>query len=154
MKNISPISNELVQFIGDKKKHTTLFCIKHLLDWANSIPSEKPLNGSQCAAIEKIKNLPAKSFDKVIEHPAIEIWCANIIRTVRDDEELAHGAAVQLPIVDDKASLPPDGLIRSRFTGNECGETPLGVTTRELTSINVLLGRLFHQLRVRSRQTV
>ena len=31
MKNISPISNELVQFIGDRKKHTTLFCIKHLV---------------------------------------------------------------------------------------------------------------------------
>ena len=88
MKNISPFSNELVQFIGDKKKHTTLFCIKHLLDWVNSIPSEKPLNGLQYAAIEKIKNLPAKSFDKVIEHPAIELWCANIIRTVRHDEEL------------------------------------------------------------------
>ena len=38
--------------------------------------------------LEKIKNLPAKSFDKVIEHPAIELWCANIIRTVRHDEEL------------------------------------------------------------------
>ena len=88
MKNISPISNELVQFIGDKKKHTTLFCIKHLLDWANSIPSEKPLNGLQYVAVEKINKLPAKSFDKVIEHPAIELWCANIIRTVRHDEEL------------------------------------------------------------------
>ena len=81
MIDVSTISNDLIQYIGERKKHTTLFCIKGLLDWINSVSSNDYF-------YEKINNLSAADFNKIVDHPAIELWCANFIRAIRHNEKL------------------------------------------------------------------
>ena len=84
----SPKSLDLILTNQDKKQHTTLFCIKRLLDWIDATSSTTSIDNNQLNIVEKIKQIPAKKLETIVENPAIQLWCANIIRKIRHDEEI------------------------------------------------------------------
>ena len=83
-----PTSIDLILTNQDKKQHTTLFCIKRLLDWIDATSSTTSIDNNQLNLVEKIKQIPAKKLETIVENPAIQLWCANIIRSIRHDEEI------------------------------------------------------------------
>ena len=86
-----PTSSDIIQISQEKRRYKVLFCIKQLFKWAESDSLISQNIQKKRFRLEKLKNIPAEELQILDGHPAIQLWCANIIRCIRHNEIIEDG---------------------------------------------------------------